>query len=204
MAQPTADGTIWQMTFKYNMSGQVLLNTFFYKQTGGVPDYPTFVTTWDTWNLAVGHMVDALLPCISAAVTLDAIIYQPIRTTRYRPITVAHALNGSQNGQEVPQNISQVVTRAGVLANKHNVGAIHLPPCQADQIINGTLDVGQINLLRTFASKVIQQAAPGGGGVTLDPVLISRNVVLAPQLITIAFPQDTIRVMRRRTVRLGI
>lgn len=204
MAQPIATGAIWQMTIEYTMNQQILLNTFHYLQDGGVADYPTFAAQWDTWNLAAGHMIEALLPAITGAATVTGITYQPIRPSRYRPVKVIHSLSGSQAGQDVPQNVAQVITRAGVLANKHNLGSIHLPPPQADQIVGGSLDVGQVALLNVLASRVLQVVAPGGGGVTLTPVLISRNVVLTPQPLTIAFGQVTARIMRRRTVRLGI
>lgn len=203
MATSTPAGTVWQMTLEYRYDAQVLLNTFHYLQVQATADYALLAAAWDTKNGAIDGFFAKLIATFSSGVTLTYASYQPIALTRLRSIDIPHTLNGDLEGTALPPNSAQTITRRGVGASRHNMGAVYLPPPPAGAAVNGSWSDAQMVLLSAFAPYLYTEVSLVTPLVDLQPVLVQRKPTIVSTPIADAFPQPTCRVQRRRTVGVG-
>jgi hypothetical protein len=203
MAVPTGIGTIWQLLIEYRASNQRLLNTFNYVQLSAAEDYTTLANILQAWAEDDGGLRDLIQQVIHQGVSIVKMSWQPVRPVRLRAISFTMDIPGAQDGNGLPQNVSQVISRFGELANRRNQGAIHLPPGEIDTVLNGIIQAAQIGKLQAVANKMVSTIIRPADVLQAAPVLISQDAELTPQFVETAVPQGTIRVMRRRTVGVG-
>jgi hypothetical protein len=134
---------------------------------------------------------------------------QFVRPVRYVAFKDEVNVAGDSGAAALTANLAAVVTRQGDIADKHNNGSIHIPIAQDDTLIaNGKLTAGFKTTVNAFAENVNDgiTVTSGAATVTTRPVLyfITPSGSVNSRDVITAYAQDTVRVMRRRTVGLGI
>jgi hypothetical protein len=132
--------------------------------------------------------------------------YQIIEPMRHRKVQQLGALGPGGSGAEaLTQNVSAAITRVGDLAGRRYIGGIRIPlGTDLPAIDGGKTTAGQETLLRNLADAMKLNVITSGFVATFRPqVGVTRGGVPSVDLED-AFPQQTVRVMRRRTVGLGI
>lgn len=197
------DGSLLEATVKGSLAGQVTMSVFHYKLTNtfGVPDGEATINSFHTEWGGNFDFFGAYKECCSNELTFTELVYQWIYPIRYRRVTkplVGQA--GTIVETSEPPNVAQVVTKVGERAGRHYVGTVHIPGLPKANNGNGLLVEQQLTLLTTFGGLVATAAQNG----TLVPVIFNRSQPQDSPRIIDAFPQSTVRIMRRRTVGLGI
>lgn len=192
------------------ISGQTVMNVLHYQvdQEGGTP-----VTNGYGWlqqlalwvaNDADG-VVDNMRERTCTAVQYTGVYAQKIRPTRYRAAYAPLTLTGDIPDEPIStQNQARVFSKLTELAVRGGTGSFHLAGFPATDIENGEftpavlLGDGQlVNALEASITPVIGQAR-------VRPVVWSGRPTSVMKPILDVEPQRTARVMRRRTVGLGV
>jgi hypothetical protein len=195
------------MTFKGTLIGQTILNTFPLTviSVTGTPEVNDCLDALEAKIAGAGDLKTAYLNAVADNYTLDEIWLQVIFATRYRKKVYTIAAGGNSGANSLTPNVAGVLTRAGDQANKHNIGAIHLPIGTDDtSIVNGKLQATQKGLLNTVGTKCRGTVSTSSPAVTYAYSLFQHDPAGLPSFVTTTFAQETARVMRRRTVGLGI
>jgi hypothetical protein len=204
VATPTDVNTVWQMTFRYAMNGQILLNTFHYVQkTSSVADYVAYAIAFNSQIVALGALKDKIKDVLCNTCQLTNIIYQPIKPIRYQAVVAVVGENGTMLGDPLPQNVGQTIERRGIVANRHNMGSLHLPPPSVAGVSGGLLTGIQITNLNIVAAALLLVIAPPLTPAVMVPYLIPRDPDSPYVPLASAAAQTTVRVLRRRTVGVG-
>lgn len=132
---------------------------------------------------------------------------QFIFPTRYVPIGFVLNRNGNvpvgELGVEVT-NLAAVITRRDVTGSRSGVGSLHIPLGVSNtQIGDGVVTPAMATKMVAHGNAILNTTAIGSG-VILEPVLYHKGAATPTTQIGSFIAQDTLRVMRRRTVRLGI
>lgn len=204
-----AVGQTYLFTFRGDMSNQVILNTFMYNTTG----IGTAVTTQDiindciTFMKTANNLVQKFLACMPSEYTLVQEWGQVVFPARFAKQTFTDGNIGTSGFSNETANQATTIERRGDLANRASVGSLHLVCPTAISVASAGIitDVGYLSALQSFANQMLVTLTGAVTGCTLVPVLFNtRNPGVAARRITQAIPTNEIRVMRRRTVRLGI
>jgi len=206
VAYGIAAGSIMAVSAVGKMNGQETITTVHYRYanlTGTIPDGRAAIIYVLTQIRMAGGWFEKYLACISGAVTGIQLYGQWITNTRYAYATdgVA-AASGDLAATVMPQNVAMVVTRRGDLADRKNISTLHLPGVPASEVAAGVLSLDQQIALNDFANASIQPFVLTGGQ-ELYPCAFNRNDPSFSRILTESFAQQTVRVMRRRTVGLG-
>jgi len=103
-------------------------------------------------------------------------------------------------------NLSAVVTKGTDQGGRDQIGSFHLPGIADDDQVAGSVSAALLALMGTFASKSLNVLTDPVTAVVYEPILVHRitpSVGSTGTLLTRARAQETIRVMRRRTVGVG-
>lgn len=121
--------------------------------------------------------------------------------------------NGGR-GATTSTNLASVVTKSTELGGRSQIGSFHLPGVATDDQVAGELILGLKTALGTFGSKALNVLTEPFGGGVYEPVIVHIPVdplnpdkklprLSTATLMTGTSVQETIRVMRRRTVGVG-
>lgn len=102
-----------------------------------------------------------------------------------------------------PSNVSATITKRGEEANRHNIGAVHLPNVPIEKIVGGKFVPGYLTTLEALAVALKTPYTMATGG-TLTPILANKANLAASVPVATTVVQEYSRVQRRRTVGLGI
>lgn len=206
MPTPLPAGSIIQVVIKTILFEQTCLNVLHYKyeDTVDADDYKAHMNLmWATFIQPAGLM-DDFLACLSIDGVVQEVQLQPIYPSRLTPVRkVPDAPSGTNPNPTMPANVAAVITKASDNATRKGRGAFHMPAVPTLAVAEGRLTGDYMLLLNALAEELIQPAVEGLGGNT-TAVLWDRELPLAVEKLTDAFGQPTARVMRRRTVGLGI
>lgn len=210
MATPTpiTGDAIWLYTIHMRMFNQVCLNTFTLQRSdkSSTTDYVTTANDFLEWQGdTVGQSVDLWTKAMTAAVVVESLTMQPIYPTRYSQVPrTLTPIAGVLTGQTTPSNVAAVITKVSDVAKRWGRGSVHLPGQQASEV--GTGNWGTATLSRLADIKALLNAgfAQGGGQPGWSLVLWTPRTPTRITPVTYCVVQPTVRVMRRRTVRLGI
>lgn len=195
------------MTFYGELAGQKILNTFPLVVTAvtGAPDLNDALDVLFAKVNAVGELRSAFLNCCATNYTLTQIWLQCVFPVRYKKRTYPVGMNGAGEDVSAAANIAGVITRTGDLAKRNNTGSLHVPIGSTSlSIVGGRLTATQKGLMTTLGTKMKGTIGTDGLVVDYSFSLWGNQVGNLPVPVTAAVPQDTSRVMRRRTVGLGI
>ena len=101
-------------------------------------------------------------------------------------------------------NVNGVITKRTLVGTRKGIGRMSTAPLASDEYSAGVVTGGTLTGMTTLATVLNDEIVGAVGATTADPVLWSRSTPTTSLLITSAAPQDTVRVMRRRTLRVGI
>lgn len=208
MAAPLAiTGDVFQYTFVGLWHGQIVLNTFRYTLTSttGAPTTVNITSGWVTKTTSAGQLVPTFMAACPPQYALTAIWGQRIAPTRVAKDVYLQAIFGGNIEPSNSANLAAVLQRRGALANKHNVGSLHVPyPNLNTLAANGQLDVAYKALITAIGSFVVANVTDAAVNVS-EPVLFPNKTLDVTKVIPItqATAQGTIRTMRSRTVGHG-
>lgn len=135
----------------------------------------------------------------------DAVSAQRVWPTRTIRMTTLSSFPGTITGSDTAPNTSVVVTKRTLTPGRMGLGSIHLSGVDNNSIVSGEIDTGVIASYTTFLAAVIAGRTVPAVTMSIEPGLF--NPSFPPSFFSRLFDcilQTTIRVMRRRTVRLGI
>lgn len=198
-------GSILEMSYHGKVDGQLFISQLHYLFATGttiVDGEAAALEMIDNLNNA-GNLSDDYLACIPDEVGGIRLRAQWITPIRYRYVVDPGGVRqGTVASPSMPSNVAVALTKTGEKANRHNIGTLHMPAVPASFIGDSLLTVlGQIaydELCSDLPDNFILAT-----GQDLRPVLFNRVAPSTSVQIVQAFPQDTSRVNRRRTVGLG-
>jgi len=144
------------------------------------------------------------LNCCAQNFTLDSIRAQKISTVRAKFEQQLRAVPGNVAVDCDITNVSGVITKQGALANRHNIGSMHMPAVPNGYASAGDCSGTYLTLLNAWAAKFTDVQTVAADTVNYFPVIFNKTIPADSAFISSAFPQTSLRVMRRRTVGLGI
>lgn len=200
-------GGVVELTLKGKLLDQAIMNVFHY-QVDTVSTAPTVEDEMSDFILDVQSggpttLLDTYLACMPSNYVLNEITAQAISPIRYVRVTEVVNLVGLRTTAS-SSNVQAAVTFRTSLSGRKFVGKKFLP-LPASDIVNGMVGAVQKGLIQSFADRWLQNVVPALSGGIYAPVIWHRNSPATPPTrIRSGFPQDTQRVIRRRTVGLGI
>jgi hypothetical protein len=186
--------------------GQTCMNTFKYRVGAPsiAPDYPTaMLQALNGFASSVAAPYQRMLEATSIDVAFDYIIGQVVHPTRRRAFRSIRGEVGNLDSPSLPVNTAVHIERFGLLANRHNTGGIHLTGIPIDLVENSKLTAGALLNYEPVAASLANSFDAAAGSTLLQPVLTNRTYGIV-NLVFGSIVQPTVRVMRRRTVGLGI
>lgn len=206
---PVAPGDVAQVTFVGRVHGQTNMNTFFYRtnDTNSADSGVIQTNLANQLRAGVGGsdvLETSFLNCISEDYTLEQIWVQIIRSVRYTATKIARSVPGNVAVSCNAVNVSGVITRRAALAGRAFVGGIHMPAVPDTYYSNGNVSGTYLAALNAFASDVLQTVTDSGLAIVWQPCILHRTTPLTSSFLSSTIIQTSLRVMRRRTVGLGI
>lgn len=201
--------SIIELSFRGTLFNQRLLNVRHYEVSveGTIPGITASLEALmnEIDNGGPNDMVTPYLNCCGPEFVLDELRLQVVKAVRSRPVSRAVGAAGTFGSVVTAPNVSGVITLYTNLATRRGQGALHMPGLAVEAYAGGDLTAPyQVNL-QAFATAVTQTISPAVGGGTYVPVIYHRDLTgaLAGDAIINFTIQDTLRVMRRRTVGVG-
>lgn len=210
MPYPISLGDCIEVRIETTLAGQKCFNVLHYSvsSTGGggpVTDGQAYLQA-----LAAEIMTGATNICAkmrarqTQAAVITTVFAQKILTPRYRSVRVNSAVTGSIDDTPASPNLSRTLSKLSEIAKRGATGSFHLAGFpQADYtagVFPPAVAAGDGQLM----TAILQSQAPVPGSAVLTPIILQRRPTVAYNNIEGMVSQPTVRVMRRRTVGLGI
>lgn len=217
MAYAVAANAVCQVTFRGRLHGQVVQNQFYLQNTSGgiIGDGAAAFTTLNTQLVGLGGAYTMWRSQISVSVEDIVIDYQWISPDRFRKRTIVPLVTTGALAETEYTNTAAAFTLHGDISGPRRVFTKHLPGIPEEVVVDGLLDGGYVTDLGVMADAMIGTLPVGPNVFTwvgygrfraANPTHVPPLPEL-PELVTLLTGHtigDTSRVMRRRTVGLGI
>ena len=209
MATELIDGDIIQYTLRARYMGQTILNTWMFRVTqfepAGVDYEDSLEAVMMGFNEPAGLIEDLQALTVNTYSFIEHRM-QRVYPTRNRAVTIGISEAGGLSPPGVQVNTAAVVTKLGNTAGRFAVGSWHQTGFPATDflqtgLVETTIKEALVLALEPLANVIL---VPGFTGTSLQPILWSYKVPARVTPIQDIVGQDTVRVMRRRTVGLGI
>jgi len=128
------------------------------------------------------------------------LVYPIRRPIQFTPVNVAGVIVEAG----LPQNVAATITKQPDLPGRGRSGSFHMAGAPASANALGEWDAIWFTNLQPIADKIKANVPTIAAGGTWRPVIWSGKTPTVSREVFNAFAQETIRVQRRRTVRLGI
>lgn len=198
---------IWLVTFYGTCHGQRILNTFHYRinAMSGTPTVEDVANAMYTEMTDTGKLVEDFLAVMPQNYTLSQVWIQQLTALRSAKQIYANGTIGSLAVDAVTANVATVITRRGAGGTRRDVGSLHLlVPPTSTYLVDGEITSTYATAVAPLVTQVQQAITVLSGGVSFGPVLYHPGQTPNYTPIDAAFIQDSARVMRRRTLGLGI
>lgn len=130
---------------------------------------------------------------------------QTIRPVRYTKSIFAVDSPGTNATPTKVSNVAAVITKRSESATRRGLGSVHMPIAPtAGGVTNGQIVAPMKTLLNTLGDKIVLDRTVLAGLTTMVPVIVNSAFAFPPIEYKDYITQATSRVMRRRTVGLGI
>jgi len=206
-------GDVWQVSFRGEYNAQRIILTHTYRVaalTGIIPDALAAQTILDAVRGGVGgnDLIESkYLACLPAQYELLSIRAQNVKPNR----RVYHEVVRNQPGThaEVGEtgNVAAVITLRTAFAGRSQVSNRHIGPIPSTGTVQvlGALTGAYKTLLGTLATALLQSWANLVPDITFEPVILHPIDLVPPvtDKVTTAIIGEQVRVMRRRTLRIG-
>lgn len=199
------DGIV-QVSYRYAMCGQQLLNVLHYKVTdtgsGTVPEQLQNIADYMGATGVPDARAGGIITCIPSNCTLvecRAQLVHPFRTSYQRHEIIEDGLRGLSD----TANVDVVITKRTDAAGRDQVSATHLPGIAQADMVEGLLDpdfkATVLDSMEWLAAEQLVAIAD----VHLQPVIWHQDLGGSNSAITNILVQNEVRVMVRRTVGRG-
>lgn len=210
MAAVIVEGDAIMVTLVGKFLGQTTMNTYPYRAhitTGAPPVVGACQGLLTAINLP-GGLVDTHARCRPSNSVVDSLWAQDVRPIRWRAQKMAVSVPGLFTDVDSgTANIQASIERYGEAANRHNLGAVRIPiGTSNDCIVEGVITEDLRDKLEDHADQMILSKTVSGTGwqVSFIPLVgLSKESLQLIDLVNCEI-KDTVRVIRRRTVGLGI
>jgi len=209
MARVVVNNSILEVTMLQRYNAQVCMNVLHYRWTSTGPaegDDLTDLLDALVFN-GVGSVTDLLKARNAATWFYTATKYQWVSPIRYTPKLYTDATGFGENvNPALPQNVAAVLTKKAVVATRKGTGGVHFTGLCDDDVLDGFLTAARKTNMDAVAVQLSQVADTGAvlAGSKLTPIIGPQTEASTAPTWTDWISQDTVRVMRRRTVGLGI
>lgn len=202
---------IIEVSWRYEYALQQYLNIRHYRVATPVPDATPVNTEMnnflDYFNLtAIGTITGEILQSLGNNCSIREIRVQPIKPTRMIFYRTFVNFEGDAADQADTGNVAAVISLNTAMAGRDQLGSFHLPCPPKNAMFSGQFTnayVDGLGGLELLLKSGVDIAATGGSYL---PVIFHRNALPGFQSDDIigATRRRTVRVMRRRTVGVGI
>lgn len=199
------NGAILEAVVSYQFAAQQCLNVSHWKfgTDAGAVDGVAAINEFDgLFNAGLGY-VRKLANCMHVNAIIQQVSYQWIFPTRYAYRTKAPTVGvGQIAGAALPPNVALALERFNDNTTRHDRGEMHIGAVPGIFVDNGSVTgAAQLNFdeLITKATSVIV-----GFGTTYTPILFNRAAPAQSKVVLAGRLRQTSRVLRRRTVGVGI
>ena len=204
-----ATNDIIEVTWEQRMFSQVMLNIQHYvvqssSSTGSdIGDSQSFAD-----YLSTRTMPGMLIPVWQAAMTaewkLDQVRVQKIAPTRAAYVTAQIDKNGLSGDDGQLTNIAVVVSKRGSSGTRRGQGSVHFGGWPTTVFNQGEIQAGPETWWNAFEPLYTAVQNVATIPATFKPVIYNPGATPNWQNIAVWQLQSTARVMRRRTVRVGV
>jgi len=196
------------VTINSTYFGQRIMATFGYAATvvTGVITEDAGVDSLLNFFCGGADVAERYYDCCSESVIGGPIWGQLIRPVRFAKRTHAAFGDGTLTpASDQVSNVAAVITRRGNLATRSNISSLHVPaPADLDYIQSGVITNAYKVFLDLLGTQMRAAITASGGDVVWAPAIINGPPGGGWTRIVQTETQLTSRVMRRRTVGLGI
>lgn len=208
MAAPL--NSILEVGFEGTVNGQRTLTVLHYRVTTVSPD-PSILGEQETFIAEVGplgnfNIVAPYIACCGNNFTLNNVTAQFVSPTRTRRSSATFNTPGQVAEAVTAQNVSAVITKRTDLGGRKQIGGVHLPAVPPSRYVGGMLTAAHLTAMATLRAALLATVSPPIAGGSYKPCLWHKKLPAQPasDLVTQLVSQETLRIMRRRTVGLGI
>lgn len=206
---PLPTNSIVQLSIFSTLFDQRIINTCRFQFTG-VPDpavdYRQYLGAMSAQLEIAGGLIEDFKDTYPTNLTVQWYRLQPIWPTRLRYMQFLVGAGGTSSFAEArTANLAASIRRVSDVIGPGGVGRVQIPVPEAT-VANGKLDVDYMNSeLTDLANELKQPVVTGAPAATWTPVLFGKNAagLIHTGEIIDASPEDTVRTMHRRTLRLG-
>lgn len=208
MPYPINPGDIVQVTIvSKGPDAQVHLNVlhFKYANTASNPNFTDWVDTVLHPHLAnAGKLLPAMTNVMANAYLITEVGYQIIFPGRYRKYVRVTNSQGQINGLPLPGNCAVTFTKRTNQARRWGIGSFHLGGLTNSINSNSEVDVVGFGANLDAIATQLRAAVVLNGNDIAIPVIFSPEFPNRVAEVEQTNWQRTMRVMRRRTVGVGI
>lgn len=205
-----AAGNIVQVTIESQALGQTLLNVLHYRAKIALAGQDYFLVMSNLAE-AIGEsptagIVPKMLPLMGANTSVANIYCQRIAPVRSPFLKTLVDMPGSHVEDCDASNLAAVITKRGDVSGRGRSGTFHLGGLGNTVYGHGFITPGSLTLLEELADKMNDPQLTSGGSSVFEPIIYNPGGGSPGTGNEIVFcgPSNTVRVMRRRTVGLGI
>ena len=196
------------VTMRGELNAQRILNTFQYHLVGTpdpLLDYHDYLDVFLTAFGGAGGMIEKYMQCMPANYVLDRVRLQPTYPVRLRYGDYVMGTTGEFANSAKTSNLAASIRRVTDVLGRRGVGRVQMP-LPEDTFLEGKLSDadGYVTDLGVFGVQMLEPITTVSPAAVWEPVIFTVVGGIASTGVLIdAVPEDTVRVMRRRTVRLG-
>lgn len=208
---PLAANDVIELSFRGSLFGQRILNVMHYYVAApgtGTPEQQLLALVSDiqAGTGSVAGLKSHFLDCIAIQYTLDSIRAQRVYPTR----TVYQQVLSGDVGQWTTSdcqesNIAASILKRTLTPGRMGLGRMQMAGLATDAALQGMLNpANQAVPLAVWAADMLLNYVTSAPAVTFSPCLYNptgAGLRFSPLVATVV--EDTLRVMRRRTLRVG-
>lgn len=205
---PIQTGAVIEVIFWSRLAGQRVMNTFQYKMTSIPPldhDYRAELELVAQFIQGTNGILEDYLPMLPTDMIVDRLTIQPVWPIRQRYMAWTIGQNGTSTFTSAnTANQAVSIKRTSETVGPRGVGRIQVPVPRT-AVVNGLIDASYITTeAQAMADKMLDPMVTSTP-ITWEPCLFSVvGGVAGTGLLIGSEVETTARVMRRRTVGLGI
>lgn len=203
-----AVGQIYLTTFRGRIANQEIMNTYIHRLDvlGAPATTDQVIAEFNTRITAGGGLFNTFISAVPPEYLCLERWFQVVWPTRIRKNVVVSNLPGSWAGVNDSPNVAVSIERFAETSGRNSVGRVQLPASMAPADIAGGVisGAGYKAALDAHAVQMKTAVTTVPTGHVLSPVLWAKATAATFRPVIGSVRQETVRVMRRRTVGLGI
>lgn len=208
-------GSVFAVQFRGKINEQQWITSFQYQvlvQSSAASPVADLGAIVSTMNADATSLYNKFRLCLPATTEVDFISAQQLHFARSVRIDLVPTSAVGSRGDATTPNLSAVITKGTDSGDRGQVGSIHLPGVATEDQNDGVLILGLLAAMDVLGSTMLAGFNIPASGLDSFPVLYHPDIkddeghITRPWFttrLTRWISQDTIRVMRRRTIGVG-